>query len=74
MNIFDLKEIVFKVIGKEITINDENTLLSDLDIDSLSFLEIIVEIEQEKGKEFPDMQIFECKTVKDLINFINTNN
>ena len=70
MDVNELRDIVFKVTGKKIVVDNENVLLKDLDIDSLSFLEIVVEIEK-KGKEFPDVMIFNCKTVRELLDFVD---
>ena len=73
MDVNELRDIVFKVTGKKIVVDNENVLLKDLDIDSLSFLEIVVEIEKIKGKEFPDVMIFNCKTVRELLDFVDYN-
>ena len=71
MDVNELRDIVFKVTGKKIVVDNENVLLKDLDIDSLSFLEIVVEIEKIKRKEFPDVMIFNCKTVRELLDFVD---
>ena len=71
MDVNELRDIVFKVTGKKIVVDNENVLLKDLDIDSLSFLEIVVEIEKIKGKEFPAVMIFNCKTVRELLDFVD---
>ena len=71
MDVNELRDIVFKVTGKKIVVDNENVLLKDLDIDSLSFLEIVVEIEKIKGKEFPDVMRFNCKTVRELLDFVD---
>ena len=71
MDVNELRDIVFKVTGKKIVVDNENVLLKDLDIDSLSFLEIVVEIEKIKGKEFQDVMIFNCKTVREVLDFVD---
>ena len=44
--------------------------MDDLDIDSLSMVEIAVAAQDEFGVEIPDDQLKNLKTVKDVINFI----
>ena len=44
--------------------------MDDLDIDSLSMVEIAVAAQDEFGVEIPDDQLKNLKTVKDVVDFI----
>ncbi|GAA4090029.1 acyl carrier protein [Nonomuraea sp. NPDC050663] len=67
-----LGKIVNEITGipaNEVT--PEKSFVDDLDIDSLSMVEIAVAAQDEFGVEIPDDQLKNLKTVKDVINFIN---
>lgn len=51
-------------------VSAEKSFVDDLDIDSLSMVEIAVAAQDEFGVEIPDDQLKHLKTVKDVINFI----
>ncbi|GIH29004.1 hypothetical protein Aph01nite_73140 [Acrocarpospora phusangensis] len=51
-------------------VTPEKSFVDDLDIDSLSMVEIAVAAQDEFGAEIPDDQLKHLKTVKDVINFI----
>ncbi|MER7132443.1 acyl carrier protein [Streptosporangium saharense] len=51
-------------------VSPEKSFVDDLDIDSLSMVEIAVAAQDEFGVEIPDEQLKNLKTVKDVINFI----
>ncbi|MBB2913231.1 acyl carrier protein [Streptosporangium becharense] len=51
-------------------VTPEKSFVDDLDIDSLSMVEIAVAAQDEFGVEIPDDQLKNLKTVKDVINFI----
>ncbi|MEU0519046.1 acyl carrier protein [Streptosporangium sp. NPDC006007] len=51
-------------------VSPEKNFVDDLDIDSLSMVEIAVAAQDEFGVEIPDEQLKHLKTVKDVINFI----
>jgi acyl carrier protein len=51
-------------------VTPEKNFVDDLDIDSLSMVEIAVAAQDEFGVEIPDDQLKHLKTVKDVINFI----
>ncbi|MQA94837.1 MAG: acyl carrier protein [Streptosporangiales bacterium] len=66
-----LGEIVNEIAGvpaDEVT--PEKSFVDDLDIDSLSMVEIAVAAQDKFGVEIPDDQLKNLKTVKDVINFI----
>ncbi|SDK71134.1 acyl carrier protein [Nonomuraea jiangxiensis] len=71
----DILESVSKIIN-EITgipaseVTPEKSFVDDLDIDSLSMVEIAVAAQDEFGVEIPDDQLKNLKTVKDVLNFI----
>ncbi|GII91810.1 acyl carrier protein [Sinosporangium siamense] len=66
-----LGKIVNEITGipaSEVT--PEKSFVDDLDIDSLSMVEIAVAAQDEFGVEIPDDQLKHLKTVKDVIGFI----
>ena len=67
-----LGEIVDEVAGvpaDEVT--PEKNFVDDLDIDSLSMVEIAVAAQDKFGVEIPDEQLKDLKTVQDVVNFVS---
>jgi acyl carrier protein len=50
----------------------DKTFVDDLDIDSLSMVEIAVQAEDKFGVKIPDDQLAELKTVGDAVDYIAT--
>ena len=68
-----LSEIVEEVAGIETTeVTADKTFVDDLDIDSLSMVEIAVQAEDKFGVKIPDDQLAELKTVGDAVDYIAT--
>jgi acyl carrier protein len=66
-----LGEIVEEIVGipaAEVTL--EKNFIDDLDIDSLSMVEIAVAAQDKFGVEIPDDELRNLKTVKDVVNFV----
>jgi acyl carrier protein len=66
-----LAEIVDEVAGvpaEEVT--PSKTFVDDLDIDSLSMVEIAVAAQDKFGVEIPDDQLKDLKTVQDVIDYV----
>lgn len=51
-------------------VTPDKSFVDDLDIDSLSMVEIAVAAQDEFGVEIPDDQLKNLKTVQDVLNFI----
>jgi acyl carrier protein len=69
-----LGEIIEEIAGvpaDEVTPN--KTFVDDLDIDSLSMVEIAVAAQDKFGVEIPDDQLKDLTTVQDVINFVVKN-
>jgi acyl carrier protein len=69
-----LAAIVEEVAGvdaDDVTI--EKSFVDDLDIDSLSMVEIAVQAEDKFGVKIPDDELANLKTVGDAVNYIATN-
>ena len=69
-----LAEIIDEVAGvpaDEVT--PEKNFVDDLDIDSLSMVEIAVAAQDKFGVEIPDDQLKDLKTVQDVVNFVTKN-
>ncbi|ADG89076.1 hypothetical protein TBS_13780 [Thermobispora bispora] len=54
-------------------VTPEKSFVDDLDIDSLSMVEIAVAAQDEFGVEIPDDQLKNLKTVQDVLNYIQNN-
>jgi acyl carrier protein len=69
-----LAEIVDEVAGVPADdVTPEKNFVEDLDIDSLSMVEIAVAAQDKFGVEIPDEQLKDLKTVQDVINFVSKN-
>jgi acyl carrier protein len=68
-----LAEIVEEVAGIEKSeVSADKTFVDDLDIDSLSMVEIAVQAEDKFGVKIPDDRLAELKTVGDAVDYIAT--
>ena len=67
-----LGEIVDEVAGVPADqVTPDKTFVDDLDIDSLSMVEIAVAAQDKFGVEIPDEQLKDLKTVQDVVNFVS---
>jgi acyl carrier protein len=64
----DIIEEIAGVPADEVT--PDKTFVDDLDIDSLSMVEIAVAAQDKFGVEIPDEQLKDLKTVQDVVNFV----
>ena len=66
-----LGEIIDEVAGVPADqVSPDKTFVDDLDIDSLSMVEIAVAAQDKFGVEIPDDQLKDLKTVQDVINYV----
>jgi acyl carrier protein len=66
-----LAEIIDEVAGVPADqVTPEKTFVDDLDIDSLSMVEIAVAAQDKFGVEIPDDQLKDLKTVQDVIDYV----
>ena len=69
-----LAEIIEEVTGIEPSeVTPEKSFVDDLDIDSLSMVEIAVAAQDKFGVEIPDEQLKDLTTVQDVVNFVTKN-
>jgi acyl carrier protein len=69
-----LAEIIEEIAGvpaDEVTA--EKSFVDDLDIDSLSMVEIAVAAQDKFGVEIPDDQLKDLKTVQDVVSYVSKN-
>ena len=59
-------------IEKE-NINEKSNLVSDLDVESLDLVGLVVAFEDKYNVEIPDSEIKNIQTVEDIISFIEKN-
>lgn len=70
----DFAEIVEEIAGVDAEeVTPEKSFVDDLDIDSLSMVEIAVQAEDKFGVKIPDDQLAELKTVNDAVSYIAAN-
>ncbi|KUP97348.1 acyl carrier protein [Thermobifida cellulosilytica] len=66
-----LAEIIDEIAGVPAgEVTPEKSFVDDLDIDSLSMVEIAVAAQDKFGVEIPDDQLKDLKTVQDVITYI----
>lgn len=69
-----LAEIIEEVVGIEAAdVTREKSFVDDLDIDSLSMVEIAVQTEDKFGVKIPDEDLANLKTVGDAVDYIEKN-
>jgi acyl carrier protein len=66
-----LAEIVNEVAGVDVDdVQLDKAFVDDLDVDSLSMVEVVVEAEEKFGVTIPDDEVKNLKTVGDAVSFI----
>ncbi|MDE5500150.1 acyl carrier protein [Pseudomonas sp. 4B] len=66
-----IKEIVEEVAGiPAASVEMDKNFTDDLDVDSLSMVEVVVAAEERFGIKIPDDQVSDLTTVGDAVNFI----
>ena len=69
-----LAEIVEEIAGTPVgDVTPSANFVDDLDIDSLSMVEIAVAAQDKFGVEIPDEQLKDLKTVQDVVDFVSKN-
>ena len=69
-----IAEIIEEVTGIEPSeVTPEKSFVDDLDIDSLSMVEIAVQAEDKFGVKIPDDELANLKTVGDAVNYVSAN-
>jgi acyl carrier protein len=69
-----LGEIIDEVAGVPADqVTPDKSFVDDLDIDSLSMVEIAVAAQDKFGVEIPDDQLKDLKTVQDVITYVHKN-
>ena len=64
-------EIVEEIAGVDAAeVTSDKSFVDDLDIDSLSMVEIAVAAQDKFGVEIPDEQLKNLKTVQDVIDYV----
>lgn len=67
----ELADIVNEVTGIPAdTVQLEKSFTDDLDVDSLSMVEVVVAAEEKFGVRIPDDEVKNLKTVGDAVSFI----
>jgi len=66
-----LAEILEEVAGvSPADVSADKTFIDDLDVDSLSMVEVVVAAEEKFGVKIPDEEVKGLKTVGDAVSFI----
>ncbi len=68
-----VKEIIANQLSVKVdTLKDETNIAEELGADSLDVVEILMSLEDEFGVSIPDEAIPQIKTIKDIVEFIDT--
>lgn len=54
-------------------VSDEKSFVDDLDVDSLSMVEVAMAAEEQFGAKIPDDELPKLKTVGDAVKYIESN-
>jgi acyl carrier protein len=69
-----LAVIVNEVAGVPVEdVQSDKSFVDDLDIDSLSMVEVVMAAEDKWGVKIPDSEVKNLKTVGDAVNYISAN-
>ena len=69
-----LAEIVNEVAGVPTDdVQMDKSFIDDLDVDSLSMVEVVVAAEEQFGVKIPDDEVKNLKTVGDAVTYITSN-
>ena len=69
-----LAEILNEVANVDASdVTDDKSFTDDLDVDSLSMVEVAMAAEEKFGVKIPDDELPKLKTVGDAVNYIQTN-
>ncbi|CAB4711325.1 unannotated protein [freshwater metagenome] len=69
-----LAAIVNEVAGVPVAdVQLDKSFVDDLDIDSLSMVEVVIAAEDKWGVKIPDSEVKNLKTVGDAVTFISAN-
>jgi acyl carrier protein len=70
----DLATIVEEIAGVPAAdVQPDKEFIADLDVDSLSMVEIVVAAEEKFGVRIPDDQVKNLRTVGDAVDYIESN-
>ncbi len=71
MSFEEIKGLIAEILAvDEEKITKESNLIDDLGADSLSVVELHMEIEERLGVKIPDEEVVNLKTVQDVLNAI----
>lgn len=69
-----IAEILNEVADVEVAdVTDEKSFTDDLDVDSLSMVEVAMAAEEKFGVKIPDDELPNLKTVGDVVSYISAN-
>ena len=69
----DVKKVVSEILAKRVDISNlkEEDSLTDIGLDSLDLVEVMLEIEDAIGVEFDSEEIAELSTLQSVLDLIN---
>lgn len=75
MTIDKVKKLISTQLNiAESKITEESRLVEDLGADSLDTVELLMAFEEEFGISIPDEEAMNMKTIKDIVNLIDSKN
>ncbi len=68
-----VKEIIAEQLGVDVSeVSEEKSLVDDLGADSLDIVDLVMNFEDEFGVKISDQDLSKIKTVKDVVDAIET--
>ena len=75
MTIDKVKKLISTQLNvAESKITEDSRLVEDLGADSLDTIELLMAFEEEFGISIPDQEAMNMKTIKDIVNLIDSKN
>lgn len=75
MHFEKVRGIIAEQLGlDESTITMDSNLLDDLKADSLDMMELVMSLEDEYNLSVPDDVLLSIRTVRDIVEYLDTNN
>lgn len=59
-------------VDRELSISDSNSSFEELGLDSLDVFNIMVQIQEEMGKDIPDEDVERLQSIQEILNYLRS--